>query len=284
MGLLDKAAASGGDEPKPKAKALPKAKAVAKAKPAAKAVAKPAKAAKPAKVKKERAPRARPMELSDDYELASKMNRRISSLVNFFINFGVLFAALFIATSDTGIVTTILFAASGGIIIINAIFIPMKFSRNLGQFVSRTKFVRGDGSNPLFLHGILVNTSGLLALIGLILVGTQFQNLSESDNTGAIISFSLGTIFMILWFVDRYLRSGSAMGQGLYDLAFRAYLVKYVPTEEEKASGIWARLENMGNFGDQLVKRQEERKAKKESKKADDAEGGAESDTTSQED
>ncbi|MGB0378307.1 MAG: hypothetical protein ACPGGE_05735, partial [Poseidonia sp.] len=174
MGLLDKAAASGGDEPKPKAKALPKAKAVAKAKPAAKAVAKPAKAAKPAKVKKERAPRARPMELSDDYELASKMNRRISSLVNFFINFGVLFAALFIATSDTGIVTTILFAASGGIIIINAIFIPMKFSRNLGQFVSRTKFVRGDGSNPLFLHGILVNTSGLLALIGLILVGTQF--------------------------------------------------------------------------------------------------------------
>ncbi|MGB0236567.1 MAG: hypothetical protein ACPIA6_06165 [Poseidonia sp.] len=284
MGLLDKAAASGGDEPKPKAKALPKAKAVAKAKPAAKAVAKPAKAAKPAKVKKERAPRARPMELSDDYELASKMNRRISSLVNFFINFGVLFAALFIATSDTGIVTTILFAASGGIIIINAIFIPMKFSRNLGQFVSRTKFVRGDGSNPLFLHGILVNTSGLLALIGLILVGTQFQNLSESDNTGAIISFSLGTIFMILWFVDRYLRSGSAMGQGLYDLAFRAYLVKYVPTEEEKASGIWARLENMGNFGDQLVKRQEERKAKKESKKADDAEAGAESDTTSQED
>ena len=116
------------------------------------------------------------------------------------------------------------------------------------------------------------------------MVGTQFQNLSESDNTGAIISFALGTIFMILWFVDRYLRSGSAMGQGLYDLAFRAYLVKYVPTEEEKASGIWARLENMGNFGDQLVKRQEERKAKKDSKKADEEEAAAEAETTSQED
>ena len=220
------------------------------------------------------------MELSDEYELASKMNRRISSLVNFFINFGVLFAALFIATSDTGIVTTILFAASGGIIIINAIFIdeiqskprPIRFAHQIRSL---------DGSNPLFLHGILVNTSGLLALIGLIMVGTQFQNLSESDNTGAIISFALGTIFMILWFVDRYLRSGSAMGQGLYDLAFRAYLVKYVPTEEEKASGIWARLENMGNFGDQLVKRQEERKAKKELKKADDEEAAAETETTS---
>jgi hypothetical protein len=224
------------------------------------------------------------MELSDDYELATKMNRRISSLVNFFINFGVLFAALFIASADTSIVTTILFAISGGIIILNAIFIPMKFSRNLGQFVSRTKYVRGDGTNPLFLHGILVNTAGLLSLVGLIMVATQFQNLSEADNTGAIISFSLGTIFIILWFVDRYLRNGSAMGQGLYDLAFRAYLVKYIPSDDEKASGIWARLENMGNFGDQLVKRQEERKAKKESKKAETEDGEADDESESQDD
>ena len=212
------------------------------------------------------------------------MNRRISSLVNLFNNFGVLFASLFIASADTGIITTILFATSGAIIIINAIFIPMKFSRNLGQFVSRTKFVRGDGTNPIFLHGILVNTSGLLSLIGLILVATQFQNLSESDNTMAIVYFSIGAIFMILWFVDRYLRSGSAMGQGLYDLAFRAYLVKFVPSEEEKASGIWARLENMGNFGDQLVKRQEERKAKKAAEKSESDDKEAEDQTTPEED
>lgn len=281
MGLLDKAAANEGEEKKPKAVAKAKlvVKAVAKAKPVAKA-----KAARPAKVKKERAPRARPMELSGDYELATNMNRRISSLVNFLINFGVLFGALFIASSDTGLITTILFATSGGIIILNAIFIPMKFSRNLGQFVSRTKYVRGDGSNPFFLHGILVNTSGLLSLIGLILVATQFQNLSEADNTMAIVYFAMGTIFIILWFVDRYLRSGSAMGQGLYNLAFRAYLVKYVPTEDEKASGIWARLENMGNFGDQLLKRQEDRKAKKIEKKAEEEATASEEETTSQED
>ena len=275
MGLLDKAAASENDGKKPKAKAIKKAKPVAKAKAVSKA--KPVKAAKVKKEKRQRAPRARPVELSDDYELATKMNRRISSLVNFLINFGVLFAALFIGAADTNVVTTILFAVSGGIIILNAIFIPMKFSRNLGQFVSRTKFVRGDGSNPLFLHGILVNTSGLLALIGLIAVATQFQNLTEADNTGAIIWFAIGLIFIILWFIDRYLRNGSAMGQGLYDLGFGAYLVKYVPSEDEKASGIWARLENMGNFGDQLVKRQEERKAKKEEKKAEAEKAAAES-------
>ena len=266
MGLLDKAAASDKEDTKPKAKAK---KAAAKAKPVKAAKAKPVKAERAPKAKKVKAPRARPMELSDEYELASTMNRRISSLGNFVINFGVLFAALFIGANDTNLITTILFATSGGIIILNAIFIPMRFSRNLGQFVSRTKYVRGDGSNPLFLHGILANTAGLLALIGLIFVATQFQKLTEADNTGAIIFFSLGTIFILLWFVDRYLRNGSAMGQGLYDLAFRAYLVKYVPSDEEKATGIWSRLENMGNFGDQLIKRQEDRKAKREIKKAE---------------
>ena len=275
MGLLDKAAASGNDGKKPKAKAIKKATPVAKPKSVAKA--KPAKAAKVKKEKRQRAPRARPAELSDDYELATSMNRRISTLVNFLINFGVLIAALFMTASNTNIVTTILFAVSGAIIILNAIFIPMKFSRNLGQFVSRTKFVRGDGSNPLFLHGILVNTSGLLALIGLIAVGTQFQNLNESGNTGAIVWFAIGIIFIILWFIDRYLRNGSAMGQGLYDLGFGAYLVKYTPTEDEKASGVWARLENMGNFGDQLMKRQEDRKAKKEEKKVEAEKAAAES-------
>ena len=277
MGLLDKAAASDKEDTKPKAKAK---KAAAKAKPVKAAKAKPVKAERTPKAKKVKAPRARPMELSDEYELASTMNRRISSLVNFVINFGVLFAALFIGANDTNLITTILFATSGGIIILNAIFIPMRFSRNLGQFVSRTKYVRGDGSNPLFLHGILANTAGLLALIGLIFVATQFQKLTEADNTGAIIFFSLGTIFILLWFVDRYLRNGSAMGQGLYDLAFRAYLVKYVPSDDEKATGIWSRLENMGNFGDQLIKRQEDRKAKREIKKAEAEAAAQEEDET----
>lgn len=270
MGLLDKAgAASGGEKKEVKkavAKAVPKAVAKAVAKEAPKAVV-TKQAAKPKKEKPAKAAKARPISLADDYELASPMNRRISWLVNFIVNFGVLFAAIFIAASDTGIITTILFATSGAIIIINIVFIPMKFSRNMGQFVSRTKFVRGDGSNPFFLHGILVNSTGLASLIGIIAIATQFQYLTNENNANAIILFSLGTIFVIIWFIDRFLRNGSEMGQGLFDLMFKAYLVKYVPSEDEKATGVWARLENMGNFGDQLMKRTEERKAKKESQK-----------------
>lgn len=271
MGLLDKAgAASGGDKKEVKkavAKAVPKAVAKAVAKEAPKAVAvKPAKA-KAKQSKPVKAAKARPISLADDYELASPMNRRISWLVNFIVNFGVLFAAIFIAASDTGVITTILFATSGAIIIINIIFIPMKFSRNIGQFVSRTKFVRGDGTNPFFLHGILVNSTGLASLIGVIFIATQFQKLTDENNTNAIILFSMGTIFVIVWFIDRFLRNGSEMGQGLFDLMFKTYLVKYIPSEEEMATGVWARLENMGNFGDQLVKRTEDRKAKKEAEK-----------------
>lgn len=279
MGLLDKAGATT-DEKKPAV-----AKAVAKApapEPVPVATAKKAKPAKAVKAKKAKAPRPRPMGLADDYELATKMNRRISWLVNFGINFGVLGAAIFMMLSDTNVVTTILVAVSMAIIIINGIFIPMKFSRNLGQFVSRTKFIRGDGSNPLFLHGILVNMSGLLSLAGIMMVGMNFQNLNETDNTTAIIMFSLGAIFIILWFIDRFLRNGSEMGQGLYDLLFRAYLVKYVPSDDEKATGIWARLENMGNFGDQLLAKQEERKAKKAQQKEEAA--AAAEETTPQED
>lgn len=273
MGLLDKAAGASEDDKKPVAKAVAKAKPVAKAvaKAAPVKAAKVAKAARPKKEKTPRAKRARPAGLSDDYELSSDMNRRISWLVNFIVNFGVLFAAIFISLSDTSIITTILYAVGILVIIINVGVIPTKFSRNIGQFVSRTKFVRGDGSNPNKLHGLLVNSVGISSLIGTIMIFTQFQLLKEADNTGAIIMFSLGTIFVIVWFVDRYLKNGSEMRQGLFDLMFGAFLVKYIPAEEEKATGIWARLENMGNFGDQLVKKTEERKAKKVTKDAESA-------------
>lgn len=271
MGLLDKAGGASEDDKKPVAKAVAKAKPVAKAvaKAAPVKAAKVAKAARPKKEKTPRAKKARPIGLSEDYELSSDMNRRISWLVNFIVNFGVLFAAIFISLSDTSIITTILYAVGILVIIINVGVIPTKFSRNIGQFVSRTKFVRGDGSNPNRLHGLLVNSIGISSLIGIIMIFTQFQNLQEADNTGAIIMFSLGTIFVIVWFVDRYLKNGSEMRQGLFDLAFGAFLVKYIPAEDEKATGIWARLENMGNFGDQLVKKTEERKAKKDTKDAD---------------
>jgi hypothetical protein len=44
---------------------------------------------------------------------------------------------------------------------------------------------------------------------------------------------------------------------------FGAYLVKHVPVDGEQSSGFWAKLENMGNYGDQFAARREKSKVKK---------------------
>ncbi len=49
----------------------------------------------------------------------------------------------------------------------------------------------------------------------------------------------------------------------MFDLMFGAYEVKFIPAETDKATGIFARLENMGSFGDKLIQRQEDKKQKK---------------------
>ena len=262
MGLLDKVNESSEEVERPKAKPVAKAVPVEQAKPVAKA--KPVQKAKPKKATK--VPKARPQGLSSEFELASDMNRRINWLINFIVNFGFLIAGLvmnILTGGSSGIgIYTYLFGAAIIVLILNIFIIPMKFSRNLGQFTSKTKYVKGDGTNPFFLHGILVNTIGIFALAGIIMVSTQATKIGSDDSNAAIYT-ATGTIFIILWFVNRYIRNGSELNQGMFDLMFGAYEVKFIPAESDKATGIFARLENMGSFGDKLIQRQEDRKQKK---------------------
>ena len=267
MGLLDKVNESKESTQPSKKVFEPKTKEVVTQPAAPVAKAEPSPPKKEAKKQKATQPKARPKGLSSEFELASKMNRRVNWLINFIVNFGVFITALvFLAftggSSGIGIYTP-LFALSGIILLFNIIIIPTKFSRNLGQFTSKTKYVKGDGSNPFFLHGILVNTIGILSLVGFIMVFTQATQLSEEDNSSAMIMVIVGSIFMVLWFVNRYIRNGSELNQGMFDLMFGAYEVKYIPAETDKATGIFARLENMGSFGDKLIQRQEDKKQKK---------------------
>jgi hypothetical protein len=68
-------------------------------------------------------------------------------------------------------------------------------------------------------------------------------------------------------------KNSSALKQGLYDTLFGAYLVKHVPVAGEESSGIIAKLESMGTYGDRYSKRQAEKKVKREEKaKAAEAE------------
>jgi hypothetical protein len=281
MGLLDKVESNETKEPK---------KAVAKAVKAAKvaeAVPVAAKAAKPKKEKKPKVKKARPASLSSDFEIAPKLSRVISWWVNFIANFSILIAGLVMSAltggSSGGLETTILFLVAIVVLFFNAIFLPIYTGRNLGQYTSSTRYIRGDGSKPLFLHSLFVNNIGILALIGFIMVFVQVGQIS-GGGTAPIVMTSVGSVLMVLWIVNWQFSRNSELDQGLFDLMFGAYLVRYVP-EEKATSGFRARLESMSQFGEKYAKRVEERakvREEKASEKNDSDDSAEPSDETSE--
>ena len=267
MGLLDKVESNETESKKKAPAKAAKAAKVAKAAPVA-AKAAPAKAKKE---KKEKVKKARPAGLSSEFEIAPKLSRVISWWVNFLANFSVLIAALFMSAftggQSGGLETTILFIVAIVVWFFNAIFLPFYTGRNLGQYTSSTRFIRGDGSKPIFLHGLFVNNIGLLSLVGFIMVFTQAGQISDGGTT-PIVMTSVGAIFMVLWIVNWQFTRNSDLNQGLFDLMFGSYLVRYVP-EEKATSGFRARLESMSQFGEKYAKRVEDRAKAREVKAAE---------------
>ena len=272
MGLLDKVESNETESTKKAPAKAVKAAKVAKAAP----VAAKAAPAKPKKEKKEKVKKARPAGLSSEFEIAPKLSRVISWWVNFLANFSVLIAALFMSAftggQSGGLETTILFIVAIVVWFFNAIFLPFYTGRNLGQYTSSTRFIRGDGSKPIFLHGLFVNNIGLLSLVGFIMVFTQASQISDGGTT-PIVMTSVGAIFMVLWIVNWQFTRNSDLNQGLFDLMFGSYLVRYVP-EEKATSGFRARLESMSQFGEKYAKRVEDR-AKARELKAEEKEESA---------
>ena len=266
MGLLDKVESNETKAPK---KATAKA---AKAAKVAEAVPVAAKAAKPKKEKKPKVKKARPASLSSEFEIAPKLSRVISWWVNFIANFSVLIAGLVMSAltggSSGGLETTILFMVAIVALFFNALFLPIYTGRNLGQYTSSTRYIRGDGSKPLFLHSLFVNNIGLLSLIGFIMVFTQAGAISDGG-TAPIVMTSIGAVLMILWIVNWQFSRNSELDQGLFDLMFGAYLVRFVP-EEKATSGFRARLESMSQFGEKYAKRVEERAKVREEKASEE--------------
>jgi hypothetical protein len=271
MGLLDKSKnLDSTDESKVSTLVPPKAEPkVAKAVQ----VAKPAKAAKPARAKRAKGPR--PKGLPDEFELAGKVPRYICWFVNFTVNFGLIIGTLPLLMYDsggggTGITTYMLIGAIVAIIL-NAFVLPVWAGRNVGQFVSRTKFVNSSGRTPLFIHGLMNSSLGLLSLMGIFVVFTKFQDVQ--DDKGALVWFIIGSLFIILWISNWSIKRNHEMNQGLFDLLFSSYLITHTPTGSE--TGWLARLEGLGDFGDKYEKRmeaREEKAAEKEAKAISDAE------------
>ena len=65
---------------------------------------------------------------------------------------------------------------------------------------------------------------------------------------------------VIMWVLNFFFKKNSDYSQGLFDLAFSAYLVKHIATGSE--TGWIARFEGLGDFGDKWQKKQAERQDK----------------------
>jgi hypothetical protein len=257
MGLLDKV--DNLEETKP-AKAIAK-KAVAKKATPAKAVAKkatPAKAvAKKAAAKPERSPKvSRPTGLPEGFELAGNMPRYIGWLINFAWNFGIIIGLLSILATGADSDLTLPWAGAGIMIICNWLVLPIWTGRNIGEFVSRSKYITASGSKPFAAHAILNNSLGFMSLAGVIMLFTSFQELSGSG----LPPFIVGIVLILLWVVNFFFKKNSDYSQGIFDMAFSAYLVKHVATGTE--TGWMARFEGLGDFGDKWQQKAEKRQEK----------------------
>ena len=281
MGLLDKASDVGSKSTKKPvakavAKAVPVAKAVAKTAPVAKAVAKakPAQKVVAAKVAKPKKVRATPAGLPGDFEIASPNARRIAGLTNFVVNLGPIFGFLFSVTILDAF-TTIFAIVALAALTLNLIIVPIMSGRTLGNFVSRTKNITSAGNKPNFMHALFVNSTGILALLGIIFLmifaGSMFST-KGSEQIWASVWSVLGVAFIILYFVNYSIKKGSESNQGLYDSLFGAFLVKHVPAEGEVSTGFIGKLEGMASYGDRFTQRQEEKTAKRAAKVVSDAE------------
>jgi len=257
MGLLDKAGEMQSEDSKPK-------KAVKKA--TAKAEAKPVKA----KPKKEKAPRAKksrtPVDrsLPDEFVVAGRGNRAAAMFINFLWNWGAIVGGVALNVIANAQITAILVV---GLImaVLNIIVIPTKWGRNIGQFASRTKYIRYTGKKPFFLHGILANTDTLFFLLGL-WMAVAMSGLGAAgtgDTDWAMVSF--GILFLAVPITNYFFKKYTENKMTLWDYAFGAYLVTHTPTGEE--TGWAARFEKMGDFVEKRQERASKKKADKEEAK-----------------
>lgn len=260
MGLLDKANANTGAAPA----AAPAPVPVAAPAPVQEAAPVAAKAEKKKKVK---APRARPKGLPSEFEIAGALNRTIGAWTNVVVNFGLIAVATVMSISDTNFTTTLLWGGAFLMYIVNVVLIPLRFGRNIGQFVSRTKYVNSSGVPPLKIHAVLNSLLGFLLLLGIFLIFANMGDISDGE-TKAITWFSVGCVMVILFIVNQQFKRASELNQGLFDRLFATYLVKHVPTAEEAGTGWMARFESMGDFGDRLADRQKKREERAAEKAA----------------
>ena len=269
MGLLEKAGKISEEDKKEEEVTKPtpvKAEPAPVAPKSRRAKKKEAKAAAKKKKKEPRKPRAPrekrpkspPKVIPEGYDEVGSARATLRLFVDFTVNFGFIIA-IFVAFAILETPTTLALIVSILLSIFNMVVMPIRFSRSMGNVISRTQFINSRGDNATFIYHSLKNTT--IASYFIFLLGVFFGISMLGDSSGieggdfmnAFIAICLSTILIPL--LDYIFRRTRADSLGLWEVAFGGiWLVKATSTSDsDSKSRFMQRLESMAEYAESRV-------------------------------
>tara|TARA_Y100000768_G_scaffold388879_1_gene388194 strand:+ start:11992 stop:12807 length:816 start_codon:yes stop_codon:yes gene_type:complete len=195
--------------------------------------------------KKSKKPRDRvDRSLTGDFEKAGMAAFSFRRLIDFIANIGWSVPILGLTMFGTNSDFTWFLLGGMCITVLNTIVLPVQFGRTLGNFTTRTAFVRHTGKQPF--AGFHLLKAMFLPFIVAGLFGLQMA-VSYSDDTNIVLLIicMVCLLIVIAEIVIGRIRKGDR--QGLWESVFLGvYLVKHVSSGE--SSGWLKRLESSGDF------------------------------------
>ena len=193
--------------------------------------------------KKERVVR----KIGDDREIAGMAAFSFRRIVDFIVNYGWAIPILAISLLGTNADFTWFIIGGLALMLLNNIVLPYQFGRTLGNFTTRTMFIRHTGKPPMFMFFLMKTLYFPFLLLGLFGIQMALEYSKETNIVGLIICILSLLIFLADTVISR-IRKDDRMG--LWETAFLGvWLTKHISSGE--SSGWLKRLESSGDFFEQ---------------------------------
>ncbi len=193
--------------------------------------------------KKERVVR----KISEDREIAGMAAFSFRRIVDFIVNYGWAIPILGISLLGTNADFTWFIIGGLALMLLNNIVLPYQFGRTLGNFTTRTMFVRHTGKPPMFMFFLMKTFYFPFLLLGLFGIQLALEYSKETNIVVLVICIVSLLIFLADTIISR-IRKDDRMG--LWETAFLGvWLTKHISSGE--SSGWLKRLESSGDFFEQ---------------------------------
>ena len=193
--------------------------------------------------KKERVVR----KMGEDREIAGMAAFSFRRIVDFIVNYGWAIPILGISLLGTNADFTWFIIGGLALMLLNNIVLPYQFGRTLGNFTTRTMFIRHTGKPPMFMFFLMKTFYFPFLLLGLFGIQLALEYSKETNIVVLVICIISLLIFLADTVISR-IRKDDRMG--LWETAFLGvWLTKHISSGE--SSGWLKRLESSGDFFEQ---------------------------------